>query len=343
MSGVARVRVAAVDTGASLFDRIGAFLTRNGLSPDPAHYAFAHHVVADPDSALALAVADITDGGVRLSRRDIEALGGTVVIGKADQVAPALPAVDDASSDLAARVSDQVESFATIVQAMREETSGFGRDLARSAEAIGRMPANEALGDIARITGAMLERVQHAERRLATAIEEAGDLREKLAEARETARRDPLTALPNRRAFEEAFAGKSGDRHCMAVFDIDRFKRVNDAFGHAVGDRVLLAIGATLADTLAGHLVARHGGEEFAVLMTGVDLAEAATLLDRARAAVAAKRFRARDTGQPLGSITISAGVTAVRTGEDVETSFSRADRLLYAAKASGRDAVLAD
>jgi len=122
--------------------------------------------------------------------------------------------------------------------------------------------------------------------------------------------------------------------------DIDHFKQVNDRFGHAVGDRVLRAIGSTLAEICTGHVVARYGGEEFAVLFTGVSLGEAETMLERARATVAGKRYRLRESDAPLGEITFSAGLTIATPGEILGTVLGRADRLLYAAKAEGRNCV---
>ena len=342
------------DDKGDLFTQIAAFLVEQGLSPHPAHYSFAYDVVSNPDGVIAQAVDRLTDGGIRLRRSDIEKLGGTVVTGS-PVASPAAPRRAD--DERAARVEDdaiklveatqaQVDGFATMMRAMQDETRDFGRDLAQSAAAIDRHAPTAAAGldEIARITGSMLTRIRDAEVRLAHATHEADALRAKLAEANDTARRDALTGLPNRRAFDEAFANRrEGDGpFCLAVCDIDRFKRINDAHGHQVGDRVLSAVGRTLADECGGHLVVRHGGEEFAVLLHGVALADAAAHLDGVRSVIAAKRFRLRESDQPLGQVTLSIGVTAVHTGETIDGAFERSDRLLYTAKAEGRDRVCA-
>lgn len=326
-----------------LFDRIGAFLADQGLSPEPAHYSFAHSVLSDPDGAVARAVAVLTRGHVRLSRQDIERFGYVVTPGRPTTRSKARPA-DDQAATLVAQTRAQVDGFATMMRAMQDETRGFGRDLAQSAAAIQHSQELAAIDEIARITGAMLSRIHDAEARLAQATTEAEGLRAKLAEANDTARRDALTGLPNRRAFDEAFAARdeAGGPYCLAVCDIDRFKRVNDDHGHAVGDRVLTAVGKMLVDEGGGHFVARHGGEEFAILLARIDLAEASALLDDVRASVGAKRFRNRETDRLLGQVTISMGVTAVRAREDTANAFARADRLLYTAKADGRDRVCA-
>jgi diguanylate cyclase len=323
------------DDTETLFDRIGLFLADQRLSADPEHYRFAHAVLSDPNGAMAQAVSRLVDGGVRLSRNDIEALGGRVV---ASAPVPPLAAVAAAQAE----AREQVEDFAEIVRTMRDEARDFGRDLAASAAEISQMPRIEGLDEIARVAGTMIARVHDAEARLATATREADSLREKLAEAEEDARSDMLTGLANRRAFMEAFANRApaAAPWCLALCDVDRFKRINDVYGHPVGDRVLSAVARTLAETCEGHLVARHGGEEFGVLLRAVTLAEAADVLDRARAEVAAKRFRDRETGIALGMVTFSAGLTAIHAGDTAETAFARADRLLYNAKEAGRNRI---
>ena len=346
-SGMARL---ATDPRDDLYDRIGRFLADHRLSPEPAHYSFAHRILTEPDGPLARAVERLSDGGIRLSRRDIETLGGTIAepspaIERASTDHAGDAAIADGADRLVTETQAQVEGFATIVRAMHDETRGFGRDLEESAAAIHRRPGIEGIDEIARITGAMIGRIHDAETRLARATDETDALREKLAEAHLAARRDPLTALPNRRAFDEAFATRDPALRtwCLAVCDIDRFKRINDEHGHSVGDRVLSVVGHTIAEACGGHLVVRHGGEEFAVLIGGLTLADATALVDVARAVVAAKRFRNRDTDRSLGAVSISVGITVVRARDSGEAAFDRADRLLYAAKAAGRNQVRAE
>ena len=329
--------------GDDLFEQIGAFLGAQGLSPDPAHYGFAFAVLADPGTPLARTVARLTDGGVRLNRDDIERLGHKVLDGGAP-MAPRDPqaGANDHTDRLVEQTRATVDGFAAMMRTITDETRDFGADLAASAAAIERASPIAGIDEIARITTTMMNRVRDAERRLARADEETQALRAKLAEAHQAARSDTLTGLANRRAFDEAFANRNqaAGPWCLSVIDVDRFKQVNDENGHAVGDRVLAAIARLLSDSFPDQLVARHGGEEFAVLIGGVDLAAAAQMIDAAREAVSVKRFRTRDTDQRLGRITLSAGVTAVQPGEDGERAMARADRLLYAAKAGGRDQV---
>lgn len=321
----------------ALFDQIGEFLERHRLGPEPINYEFAYRVLSSPDGPLARRVAELTEGGFRLTRKDIVNLGGEVASPEPEVQARAL------QEALAAKTQLQVEGFQDLMRSVRAETSGFGRDLEASASQMDNIAAGD-IQSVRVLTDAMLQRVRQTEARLEDAHREAEELRQRLEEARDDATRDPLTSLPNRRALNEAFAeaAKEGKPRCLAVCDVDRFKLVNDSFGHAVGDRVLKAIGEALATTCSGHLVARFGGEEFAVLFNDLTLAEAQALLEQARVTVANKRYRLRETDAPLGSVTFSGGLITVASSESLEEAFARADALLYAAKNSGRNQIVA-
>jgi diguanylate cyclase len=337
-----------------MYERIGAFLFEQRLEPVPANYTFAYHLLANPSGPLARAVTSLTDRGAKLTQKDIEGLRTDSSDRSPEATPAATPAAntdhgvdsnDEKAQGLVAQTQMQVEGFEDIMNAMRAETEGFGRDLAASAEAINRkreIGENPTLDEVAQLTATMLERVRAAEERLDTATREASDLRKKLEEARDDAARDPLTQLPNRRAFEEAFEAQSkkSARLCVAVCDVDHFKSVNDRFGHAVGDGVLRAIASALSDVCKGHLVARYGGEEFAVLFSGLDLSKARATLDAARAQVQRKRYRLRNSDQPLGEVTFSAGITVANEQESYMSVYQRADGLCYAAKAAGRNRI---
>jgi len=323
-----------------LFDRIGRFLEDQALDATPANYTLAHATLSDPDGPLARMVAQLTEGGVRLNRREIEELGGTIQ-------GLSLPedrcADDEQARALVAETQAKVDDFAEMMRAIHAETQGFGRDLAATAATIGARPSLSAQ-DLARLAAAMVARTRDAEDRLAQATHEAEALRAKLAEARDTARRDALTGLPNRRAFDEAFEARDQGRGPwnLAICDVDHFKRLNDSHGHPVGDRVLRAIAESLTEACEGQLVARYGGEEFAILIGGLAPVEAADLVEHVRVSVAAKRFRNRDTDAQIGKVSISIGLTQVQRLEGIASAFDRADRLLYTAKAQGRDRVCA-
>lgn len=323
------------DAPSHLLGAIGSFLADQRLELNPTNFTFAWHVLAEPEGALAQAVRALTDGGVRLTQRDLDTLDADVDTETQGQRARA--------DHLVARTQMQVEGFEDMMADLREHTQGFGRDLAATAEMLVREHGAAPLEEIARLTATMLERVGKAESELARATHEASALRAELESARDDARRDPLTNLPNRRAFEEAFKqhADAGATIIVGMCDVDHFKTVNDRFGHAVGDRVLRSIAEVLRESFDGHLTARYGGEEFIVLFIDTPIEMATAALETARAAVEAKRFRVRETDAPLGTVTISAGVSD-GTGKQIGTAVQRADRLLYQAKSEGRNRILA-
>ena len=163
--------------------------------------------------------------------------------------------------------------------------------------------------------------------------------RELLAELANQARTDALTGLLNRRGFDERAeieltrARRDGSSIAVVLFDIDFFKRINDEWGHKTGDAVLARTGAILADQARDiDVVARLGGEEFAVLMPACDAEGAAFLADRARDAVA----RAESVGVP--AVRMSAGLAAAAAPETGQELLQAADVALYRAKRAGRD-----
>jgi diguanylate cyclase (GGDEF)-like protein len=158
---------------------------------------------------------------------------------------------------------------------------------------------------------------------------------------------DYLTGLPNRRAFfDEAQrllsrAARHGGRLCVAILDLDHFKRVNDNYGHGAGDKLLYDIAQLCRSALrAGDIVARYGGEEFALLCTGADLGAARKACERIRRQIEQHVF-AVDPQTPL-KITVSIGVAEIDPHRPFDQALSAADRALYAAKRAGRNRVVA-
>lgn len=319
--------------GSALYKLVGKFLTDHGLWPSPDNYALVHALFADEESAAAQAVRAATMDGIRLSQKEADRIKSEV----------GLPAPKSGQSGidpaLFVAATQEVERFAELVEAQRAHAKSYGDDLAAGAD---QLEAGEGgVAALVAITRAMAERTKAVEQQLTAARDETKQLKVKLAEAGEEARSDPLTGLPNRRAFEEKLAELEASQAVLslAICDIDHFKRVNDNYGHAVGDRVIKAVAHTLRDNCNGNMVARIGGEEFVVLFPGLDPEAAATILDRARDMLGARYFKLRETDQPLGKVTFSGGV-ALGRHPDGSPALTRADTLLYAAKNGGRNQI---
>ncbi len=160
-------------------------------------------------------------------------------------------------------------------------------------------------------------------------------------ELQELARIDSLTGLSNRRGGEEALkretarAQRAGGLLAVVLFDLDRFKRINDTLGHATGDEVLRVVSRVIDSSVRScDVAARWGGEELLIVLPGNDLASAHNVAERVRSVVEALVI------DGLGQVTISAGAAQLNPGETMETLLARADSNLYQAKSTGRNRV---
>ena len=158
---------------------------------------------------------------------------------------------------------------------------------------------------------------------------------------------DPLTGAHNRQAMldelerEHARAERNGMPLCVALADLDHFKRVNDTLGHAAGDRVLhVAAGRLLANVRPYDTVFRYGGEEFLLCLPNADIATATAICERLRAGLAETPVELED-GRWV-PVTASFGIARLDAGSSVKEAIVTADRALYAAKDAGRDRVIA-
>lgn len=204
--------------------------------------------------------------------------------------------------------------------------SGEVARIASSRDFSIRLPADrtDEIGTISRAFNAVLAVAEQV-------IDEKDDL----------ARTDPLTGAANRRAFSAALAdeiersGRYGGTFSLLAFDADHFKSVNDSFGHQAGDAVLIALTRVVSSQIrANDLLARLGGEEFAVLLPATDRAGAAELAEKLRQAIEAHPMPG------TGRVTCSFGVAEYHRGECDCALIERTDAALYQAKRSGRNRV---
>ena len=168
-------------------------------------------------------------------------------------------------------------------------------------------------------------------------------LQEKLAQAMT----DSLTDLPNRTAYQDAILPlckimqKTQKPICLAVCDIDHFKKVNDTWGHLAGDKVLRLVPKQIRSVLQKEdLMFRYGGEEFVIAFPDTTLTQAVERAEAIRLAVAKTPFNMQ--GEPV-SISVSIGISELQTQEEPEALFARADKQLYLAKEAGRNRVMAN
>lgn len=153
---------------------------------------------------------------------------------------------------------------------------------------------------------------------------------------------DPLTGVKNRRSMDEeldlaaANAERTGLPYALVMMDLDHFKQINDVYGHGVGDDVLTAlVGLIESNTRKSDQLFRYGGEEFVLLLPGVDGSSLQTVMTNLQ------QILRKHLKYPGGPVTSSFGVALLRHGESIDSWLSRADEALYKAKESGRDTII--
>ncbi|MGD8811288.1 MAG: GGDEF domain-containing protein, partial [Thioalkalispiraceae bacterium] len=183
--------------------------------------------------------------------------------------------------------------------------------------------------------------------RLRENLEEGSDeisrLREQLNEAKRDALTDPLTGLPNRRAFDSHLNNliKEQTSCSLLILDIDHFKHFNDEYGHLLGDKVLRHVANSTQSCIKGRdFVARFGGEEFAILLAETPLGGAARVGEEIRKTIEKTRLVKKESHEPIGPVTISIGVAQYHAPETLEMLIERADKALYRSKNKGRNRV---
>jgi len=337
---------AAASAALAVFDRIRDLFEATALAPDPETYELFWYYATGSDAALCRAIDRLLGEEGTLSREQVLELRrahlGAIAAGEVQE--------------LVARTQEQAGRLAEGVQSGREELAAYDAAVAREdmalASGLGAPELAELVQRLRRANARMMTANRRLEAEIRDTLLRTAELAEQLEAAETAARTDPLTGLLNRRGTLQALAGLRDDCRAAgaalsaALIDVDHFKRLNDQWGHAIGDEVLRHVAGLVSSHVkkgAGEraFVGRIGGEEFLAVLPGQALAEACATIDRARATLSRQLLRRATDGAGLGRITFSAGVAADRPDDTADSLIDRADSALYAAKRAGRDRVL--
>lgn len=246
----------------------------------------------------------------------------------------------DSSRELDAVVQAQVRHIESSVD-QAEDPQQLKAEIQQRLETILRHLDEHRESDEAR-QQQLEEQLERLNQRVREMEKEGESLRQRLREKHEQAVRDPLTGLYNRLAYDErivqefARAKRYKQPLSLAVLDIDRFKRINDSYGHKAGDKALKIIADRVRNNLREtDFLARYGGEEFVIVMPETGLSDGLVAVEKLRKDVSQSQFHYQGTGV---AITVSVGLAEMREDDNPETLFQRADRALYKAKDGGRD-----
>jgi diguanylate cyclase len=249
------------------------------------------------------------------------------------------------------RLNKSIERVIDQLKRASGETKAYGEKLDAFSAGLGGEQDFDKLRDV--VDGLLAETQRVAEQnqslgvQLVRSSDEIADLRRNLAVVQHEAMTDALTGIPNRKHFDirlnEAVREAAGgeDELSLLLIDIDHFKRFNDSWGHQLGDQVLRLVAKTLTDSVKGRdLTARFGGEEFAIILEKTKLEDAVRIAEQIRTTMLRRRIVRKDSGDDLGSVTVSIGASSYRPGEDADSFVARADAALYSAKQGGRNRV---
>lgn len=318
---------------------------RHDALPDPVAYAVWFAYAANTNTALVEAVSRKLTKGQNLSQYELN-----------DIYAQFLE--DNSTSAKSQQLGLEFEGSMSVVSGLIVESLKNNDAFRATLEAVGeRIPnavSSQEIDDIVSRLVTENQKMSQTMRELDKGLSESQaqiqKLNSELEELQKLSLRDPLTEVANRRAFD-AFMAKlieqaetSKQTFCLAMTDIDHFKRVNDTLGHQVGDVVLKGFSTVLRRNTKGQdMVARCGGEEFAILLPETGIVAAHNLMVRIAQSVRDTRLVSNEDHDKIGRVTASFGVCEFKPGTTADDLFERADMRLYSAKRAGRDCVRSD
>jgi len=317
-----------------------AFLGSHKLAPNPVNFALSYDYVAGRNQALNEALDRALSGG-QLAPSAAHELYRRYIWDENKQQ------LEGIRSELRTLVTETITGV-TQAKTQAEKSSD---SLAVKSERLQRGTSldevRHILGEVVSETRDIAHNGQLLKEMLDETRHEVEALRDELEHTRQQVTLDALTGLKNRRAFEAALQDACSQAVVPAaplsllLIDIDLFKIVNDTYGHLIGDKVIRSVGSLLSANIKGKdTVARLGGEEFAVLLPETPLANAERVGEALRAAIERSRLTRADTGETVGHVTISIGISIYQPGESSDNFMERADKALYISKKSGRNRV---
>ncbi|HEC20789.1 MAG TPA: diguanylate cyclase [Gammaproteobacteria bacterium] len=310
---------------------------------NPVNYAVFYEYVAGQNPQLTAALDQLRETVKDLSNAELRALYHNFV-SETDE---------ESLKEVRRALSTIIDSTRGSLEKVGNESQIYQENLGVAAKQLGGAGGGDVVDVVTQLideTVRMQKASRELQEELAQTNQDLSKLRSEFKRVREESLVDPLTGVQNRRAFdaslETAFnqAQQSSEPLCLLMVDIDHFKKVNDTYGHVVGDAVLKLVARAINDTVrGGDVLARYGGEEFILLLPDTPLEGAERVADNICNVVRNQIMDRSHVGKDIGRVTVSVGVALFCQKESAEAFVARADTALYRAKQSGRNRVCTD
>ncbi|MFI4866724.1 MAG: GGDEF domain-containing protein [Steroidobacterales bacterium] len=313
-------------------------MARHSAGFHPLSYSVWYEYAAGFNPALRAAIDARLLQAPLLTDRDIEELFDAHVamrdIDSSARMRAEIARMIDHVDGVAVDAGQEVQHYGNELDGYRDRLRGDG-----GKESVDQV-VESLIGETTRVR--MKTGIYHEH--LKKSSEEVERLRGELELVQGLALTDPLTGLLNRRGFDsqmQRISHGSVQGCTLLIVDIDHFKAINDAHGHLLGDKVIIAVANVLRGCIGDRgPIARIGGEEFAVLLSHTSSAGGVELAERIRAAVERGKIRRADSDESIGNVTVSLGLATCGENEQFEAMIARADRALYQSKTAGRNRV---
>ncbi|MCK2056076.1 GGDEF domain-containing protein [Methylobacterium sp. 37f] len=330
----------------ALAERANALMRDYGPSATPHSYAVWYAYVAGTYPHMNDALKRLTGASGCLTGQDIESLYASYL-----DPARLSAATERASSSVLSEIAGVME----VLDLSLGSSAQYAASLRTLTQDLDGMPSNQT-SSVREVVAALVATTREVtannrtlEARMRESRREIEALRETLEATRLESLTDPLTGLSNRKHFEDSLGqlvrgASAATPACLIVIDVDSFKRFNDVYGHITGDQVLRLVALVMREHVkAGAILARFGGEEFAMLLPDTGRAAAYAIAETVRTSVMARELVKRSTGESLGKITISLGLAMHQPGDTAVSFLERADQCMFRAKRDGRNRTVDD
>ncbi len=256
---------------------------------------------------------------------------------------------DDSVMGFSGSLSDELKNIQSLVSEQRDAGASLSSSIGRAGDILSDELSSSdqviaCVSSLAAETARVQAKLDEVSEKLAASQEQVDRLQQDLATSQKGMMTDHLTGVGNRRYFDTQVRNALRDpaevetATFLAIIDMDRFKQINDSFGHEAGDQIIRFVAKTLFDMWPDISLSRLGGDEFAVMLRCRNRDDAIDFCEQIRNHFSHQDFVLELNQQAIGKLSFSIGVAKLRPGDDPSSWFTRADSLLYQAKELGRD-----